>query len=162
MSLEGKSSRSFSTVIHRYHVFFPVYFPATRFVFIWLTEIHTKNCLSSSFLAMRVSPQWIRLSKFEKKHWKRDTEKRMNDVKHTSLEYYLTITARRKSPMTVETAVKTKSMTVNFVSSCPNIVSQQSVLKVSFWVSSKSKRSSSLIGIFGSGSAQDLKVVFSP
>ena len=64
--------------------------------------------------------------------------------------------------MTVETAVSMKSMTVNLVNSCPNMVSQHSFLKDSRSVSFNRPRSSSTMGILGSGSRQDLKVVVSP
>ena len=78
------------------------------------------------------------------------------------------MTARKKSPMTVETAVNTKSITVNLVNSCPNMVSQHRLRRVSFSVSSKRSRSSSVILSSGSsmihlgrGSPFELYVVMS-
>ena len=58
---------------------------------------------------------------------------------------YLTISALMKSPIRVEMTVRTKSMTVNFTNSCPNIVSQHNFLSLSRSVSFKLRRSSSVM-----------------
>lgn len=73
------------------------------------------------------------------------------NISHSGL-VYLTMRARKKSPMMMPKAVVARSITVILVNSCPNIVSQHSVRNFSFFSSSSSSKSSSVIASSGSSS----------